>query len=318
MEPSQAHIDQMIFAAAQALAPEVAEHSRRNMRSSAPFSVPPKPVVLDALLAMRGPQAVLDLAGYFPKKALGSPLLFLMLNSPNPEALVNKLTCYDRYFHPNRSIELCAAGEHFIEAQNTCRDSKASAEDELFVCGVLRALLSMIGCSGLQIEWKTVSSERLRLLLAQIGITAGENAPFTRWCIRWKSFERPLEIPGLNEFIAEIVPVNRKESTYTRLVRTQLMADLTHRPGIKQIASKIGISVRTLQRELAQEGTTFMRVYDQLRVETAQYLLRKQELSLTDISYLSGFSDNAHLTRVLKKSLNVTPAEFQKALITGN
>lgn len=319
MESSPAHIDQMIFAAVQACAPDVAERCRQNMQATAPFSVPPKPVVLKALLAARGPQAVLELAAHFPKNAMGSPMLFLLLNSSSPITLINKLTRYDRYFHPHRSIALCEAGQNFLEAENQCNGALASAEDELFLCGVLRVLLAMIGCQGLQIEWKTVSSRRLQLLLEQLNIPVGQEAKTTRWYLHWKYFQRSTEIPGLNEFFQGIIQrsFGYGGERVTRAVRTALLHDLAQRPNVEQIAAQLGMSVRSLQRALSQEGTTFISVFQKLRIETAENLLREYDLTFADISYLSGFSDTSHFTREFKKSFKMTPADYQRMLVVG-
>jgi len=50
------------------------------------------------------------------------------------------------------------------------------------------------------------------------------------------------------------------------------------------------------------------------RIERAKELLRKPELSLSEISLQAGFSDQSHLTNVFHRFLGVTPSKFRALL----
>jgi len=51
----------------------------------------------------------------------------------------------------------------------------------------------------------------------------------------------------------------------------------------------------------------------QKRVERARELLARTELSLSEIAYAVGFSDQSHLTRHFRQMLEVTPGQFRWA-----
>ncbi|MFC4991258.1 helix-turn-helix domain-containing protein [Rubritalea tangerina] len=51
-----------------------------------------------------------------------------------------------------------------------------------------------------------------------------------------------------------------------------------------------------------------------MRLEKALTLMPKDDLSLADVASESGFSDQAHFTRVFKKKMGVTPAAYRRKL----
>jgi transcriptional regulator GlxA family with amidase domain len=50
-----------------------------------------------------------------------------------------------------------------------------------------------------------------------------------------------------------------------------------------------------------------------VRVERAKDLLFNSSLSLSQIAYECGFSDQSHLTRVFSDSIGITPGAWRKA-----
>jgi AraC family transcriptional regulator len=51
-----------------------------------------------------------------------------------------------------------------------------------------------------------------------------------------------------------------------------------------------------------------------MRLEKAISLMLNDDMSLADVASESGFSDQAHFTRVFKKRMNVTPAAYRRKL----
>lgn len=99
----------------------------------------------------------------------------------------------------------------------------------------------------------------------------------------WKMFE-----PSLRQRLSEI----EAEATVRDRVRAALLEALpAGESSMDQIASKLGVSKRTLQRHLRGEGTSFQAVLNATREELARYYLVKTKLSGAEISYLLGFAD---------------------------
>jgi transcriptional regulator GlxA family with amidase domain len=73
---------------------------------------------------------------------------------------------------------------------------------------------------------------------------------------------------------------------------------------------------RTLQRKLSAEGTSFIGLYHELRIETAARLLRQSDKPITEVAFLAGFTDCAHLCREFRRARNMSPREYRTSLGT--
>jgi AraC-like DNA-binding protein len=73
-----------------------------------------------------------------------------------------------------------------------------------------------------------------------------------------------------------------------------------------------GLSIHHFARGFKQSaGMTPHYYLTQKRVERAQDMLANSELSLSEIAYAVGFSDQSHLTRHFRQMLGVTPRQFR-------
>lgn len=84
-------------------------------------------------------------------------------------------------------------------------------------------------------------------------------------------------------------------------------------PSKSQIARRLGMSERTLHRRLAEHGESFQSVVTTARRAAAESLLRSGDHSLTDVAFLTGFSDQSAFTRAFKRWTGATPAAFRSA-----
>ncbi|GGB79568.1 HTH-type transcriptional activator RhaS [Marinobacterium zhoushanense] len=78
------------------------------------------------------------------------------------------------------------------------------------------------------------------------------------------------------------------------------------------IADDLAISVRTLHRTLAMQGTTFAEMLIAERIVIAQRLLSSpafKNLSISEIGYRVGLADPSHFTRVYKRVTGQTPKQ---------
>jgi AraC family transcriptional regulator len=93
------------------------------------------------------------------------------------------------------------------------------------------------------------------------------------------------------------------------------MHDLVADLDLQTLAAESGYSrshfLRTFE---AATGLTPHRYLLQLRLERAQELIRKGSTSLIDIAALCGFSSHAHMSRVFRQLLGVTPSQYRRNL----
>jgi AraC-like DNA-binding protein len=105
--------------------------------------------------------------------------------------------------------------------------------------------------------------------------------------------------------LGSVAPVS--EST-TEEVRGILVKALPEGPcSITTVAPSLGLSQRTLQRRLENEGSTFGDVLDGVRRDLALRYLEDGKLTLSEIAYLLGYSEPSPFHRAFKRWTGSTP-----------
>lgn len=108
-----------------------------------------------------------------------------------------------------------------------------------------------------------------------------------------------------------IASINQEKGFY-ELVKASVTALIKPEfPSIEQVASHFNISVRTLQRRLADEGHSFKEVIETLREEFAYAYLKKEELSVNQVAYLLNYTDASGFIRSFKRWTGQTPREWR-------
>ncbi|MBQ4151248.1 MAG: helix-turn-helix transcriptional regulator [Clostridia bacterium] len=80
------------------------------------------------------------------------------------------------------------------------------------------------------------------------------------------------------------------------------------------LAEKAAVSEVYFRRVFkSQYGTSPKQYIQNLRIRTAENLLRNEYLSITSIAEMSGFSSVYHFSRTFKKATGYTPSEYVKA-----
>lgn len=86
----------------------------------------------------------------------------------------------------------------------------------------------------------------------------------------------------------------------------------TGEPTLKATARRLGMSSRTLQRRLRDEGTTFADRVDDTRRRATLRWLQCADVSLAEVAYLVGFQEQASLTRAVQRWTGQTPRELRR------
>jgi hypothetical protein len=86
---------------------------------------------------------------------------------------------------------------------------------------------------------------------------------------------------------------------------------------LKEISNSLDLHPSYISREFPTyfNNLSFGDYLRQQRIEKAKDLMLNEEYSLTDITYLTGFSDQSHFTRIFKKVTGVNPLTYRKKLL---
>ena len=78
------------------------------------------------------------------------------------------------------------------------------------------------------------------------------------------------------------------------------------------ISKAVFTSQRSLQRRLSEKGTTFKTILTEVRKDLALKYIHDRKLTLTEISFMLGFSEMSSFSRAFKRWTGESPKEFRK------
>jgi len=79
---------------------------------------------------------------------------------------------------------------------------------------------------------------------------------------------------------------------------------------IKDVAANFNLSVRTLQRKLGEEDTSFQSIADEVRRQLALKYLKSGEHQIKEISYILGYNELSAFTRAFKRWTGSSPSSY--------
>jgi AraC-like DNA-binding protein len=107
----------------------------------------------------------------------------------------------------------------------------------------------------------------------------------------------------------------RGRSPFTSRVRDAIEAHLgTGACSYRQVASALHVSTRTLQRRLADEGTTFEILKDETRRDLAERYLSQPDVPLAQVSALLDYSEQSVFGRSCRRWFNAPPREVRSRM----
>jgi len=83
---------------------------------------------------------------------------------------------------------------------------------------------------------------------------------------------------------------------------------------IDHIARRLGMSGRTLQRHLADDGLTYASIVDEVRLEATKIALANLSMSLSHVAYFVGFEEQSSFSRAFKRWTGTSPKDYRDAL----
>ena len=254
-----------------------------------------------------------------------SPPVFAALQSENGRALLSRLAQYKRLVGPLRLIvtqqadtiqmEVCpltvgrSVPAFWVEMEmafvlNLLR--KATRTNIRPLCVTMQhkadtsSLAAFLGCQPLK-------GDRNVLTLS----LADASLPFiTHNDAMWQYIE-----PELRRRLSEM----ESDDSVASRVRSALVELLpAGKTTVDDVAGKLCMSRRTLQRKLTDEHTTFLRQLCSTRLLLAQNYLRDASHTNADIAFLLGYEDTASFLRAFSTWTGKTVGEYRRSSKSGN
>lgn len=103
--------------------------------------------------------------------------------------------------------------------------------------------------------------------------------------------------------------INNTVKQVTALIQ-QTISDQNQ--SIDNIANLLGISRRTLQRRLSEQGVIFKHLLQDIRIKTACWYLTSSAIDMTLLSHMLGYSDISGFSRAFKRAMGQSPLKWRK------
>ncbi|MDD3443957.1 MAG: AraC family transcriptional regulator [Zavarzinia sp.] len=119
---------------------------------------------------------------------------------------------------------------------------------------------------------------------------------------------------AIGRMLADAVPLIVHRYRHDRLLVERVRGVLAARAEADDagaVAEALGLSVRTLHRQLAREGASLQALKDETRLALAQRLLERSERPVKQVAAAVGFANEKSFARAFKGWTGLTPAEFR-------
>ncbi|MFV7769819.1 helix-turn-helix domain-containing protein [Shewanella marisflavi] len=133
------------------------------------------------------------------------------------------------------------------------------------------------------------------------------NHEFFEWAIAHQALELPI-IYDFSRISSDEQALH--ETSLIEKVLAILNEGFPQTPKLELMALRLNMSDRTLRRHLANAGTSYQKLVDQVRCQTAIGLIVQGNKSIVDIADIMGFSDVSHFRQSFKHWLGLPPGQF--------
>ncbi len=119
----------------------------------------------------------------------------------------------------------------------------------------------------------------------------------------------------LNEHATNLIERRLPDADLKQQIEHILSTKLTTGdPGLAGVAEELGMSPRTLQRQLAASKTRYKDVLDEFRREMALSLLNNPKLTIKEVAFLLGYNEASGFYRAFHRWKRCAPNEFRERL----
>lgn len=114
--------------------------------------------------------------------------------------------------------------------------------------------------------------------------------------------------PSLSAALGEIEAQSSLSEQVKILIKRRIASG---KPEIAEVARELGMSERTLQRRITEQGGSYRGLLDAARQELGRILLADKQNGIEEVAFLLGFQDASSFYRAFRAWEGVTPAEWR-------
>ncbi|MBN1429149.1 MAG: AraC family transcriptional regulator [Anaerolineae bacterium] len=146
------------------------------------------------------------------------------------------------------------------------------------------------------------------------------DSPRNELLLRSEDWDRPILLANaqllnkLEQFAQEMLdrlyPPNTWAEQVVHLVSKSLACG--EKPALDTVAGELAIGPRQLQNKLKEEGVAYQTLLDDVRKEMALKYLSEPHITVCDIAFLLGFSEQSAFNHAFKRWTGATPGDYRR------
>ena len=247
---------------------------------------------------------------------------YAMASSATLGVAYERLCRYQRLIHDTNRVELEVADDRAVLRHRLAGGRPVPRHTaEFLLTAWVRAgrVVTGVDWAPLEVHFAHPTprdvSEHVRFFRASIQFTAGENALVIPAALLKTPCvgADPALVAVLDRYAADRIEQAPRTSSVADRVRSVLVDELRGgEPSASRLARRLKMSVRTLNRLLAVERTSYRELLDTLRRDLAVRHLTDDGASIAEVGFLLGFSEISSFHRAFKRWTGLTPARFRQ------
>lgn len=229
------------------------------------------------------------------------PLLAALAADGRPGDFFARWARLEKYAHSRHRTRTRPLAPDAVEVEHHALGGgeRPLAMESLVVLGLQAALLARTGAGAVQARIDDVvlypqpEERALRALCAR--------GPLPPWRFSWSPQVWP-ESPR---------PVLSADAPEVAVVTAFVAGDLMRVWQLSELAARLRLSPRTLQRRLAREGQGLTEIVRRARQAQAARWLLQGSTALAEIGFLCGYADQAHFSRDFERATGLPPGRYR-------
>lgn len=250
---------------------------------------------------------------------------YAVRTAPDLRTALQRLARYNRLVHDLARFEVVPTDdvvriEHRFEGQGA-RPCRQAVEFTLASLVVVASQIGGQAVQALSVDFAHAALDDAAPFRAVFGVTPRFGAPVS--CLVLSREELDRSVPAADPGLSRIVTTHAEQllashapahESLAAQVRQQLAEGMAGGPmTLREIAQRLRLSERSLQRQLNSEGTRFADLVDEVRCELALRYIADERLALGEAAYLLGFAEPSTFHRAFKRWTGTTPAAARRA-----
>ena len=251
----------------------------------------------------------------------GNIVLSVMLNCPTVGEALNKFCCYHNLMsdaiQPKLDVKDKLAYLSWETANPRLKPSRHISEALLSIFKTILKQLTENSFSPVEVHFKHASPQDIREHKRIFQAPLLFNQIKDELVIEKRHLEKPIFLAdpqlleALERYALNLIHKIYLPNSWADKVICLLGKGMQgEKPSVESIASKLAVSVRSLQKKLSREGTTFQQLLDYSRKEMAIQFLKNPEMTLCDIAFMLGFSEQSAFNHAFKRWTGKTPKQY--------